>query len=381
MDVSRRRLRVLHVITDLDLGGAETMLAALVTARADTGLEQVVASLLPRGALTPRLRNAGVDVHEFAFKSVSAPVELLKLASLIRRFSPDVVQGWMYHGDLAALLALTVSGRRNQTALAWGVRCSDMDLGRYGGQLRLVVRTCACMSSKPDVVTANSKSGLEWHRQLGYAPHRAMVMPNGIDVERFQPNGAARNAVRMELGLEADTFLLAHVARVDPMKDHGTFLAAMGRLPGVRALLIGAGTETLPETQGTIRLGRRDDVPRLLAASDAIVSTSSFGEGFCNALAEGMACGLPAIATDVGDARTILGDTGWIVPPREPAALIEAISALKVEGFTRRGHAARQRIVERFSLASAQSRYVQLYRELAARKAGTTTDLSVAKPT
>src|SRR6266511_532993 len=161
---------------------------------------------------------------------------------------------------------------------------------------------------------------------------RAEVIANGIDVEQFKPDAPARAAVRSELGIPGEAVVLAHVARVDPMKDHETFLAAMAELPDLRALLIGPFMENLPEAPNVARLGPRTDVARLLAGADIVVSSSAFGEGFSNALAEGMACELPAIATDVGDARDIIGDTGVIVPASAPAALTEAIRTLAREG-------------------------------------------------
>jgi glycosyltransferase involved in cell wall biosynthesis len=363
-----RPLRVLHVTTDLDIGGAEHMLASLVTGRNEPGIAHSIASLVPNGALVPRLRAAGLSVDEFNLRSLAAPAEIVRLAALIRQLSPEVVQGWMYHGNLAASLALALARRRRQTSLAWGLRCSDMDLRFYSAQLRLVVRAGAAWSAGPDVVTANSEAGLAWHLKLGYRPRRVLVVPNGIDIDRFRPDAAARDAVRRALGLPPDALVLAHVARVDPMKDHETFLAAMSRLPDMYALLIGAGTDRLAERPRVLRLGHRDDVPQLLAASDIVVSSSAYGEGFCTALGEGMACGLPAVATDVGDANRILGDTGYVVPPRDPAVLAEVIGKLAAEDpgqRAARGHAARARMTAQFSLAAAEHRFGDLYRNLA----------------
>lgn len=343
------------------------MLTNLVTSGHDTGIEHMVASLIPDGALAPRLRSAGVAVHEFNFRSLAAPAGVWRLNSLIRRTAPHVVQGWMYHGNLAASVALALSGHRHRTALVWGLRCSDMDLSQYSAQLRLVVHAGAALSRGPDIVTANSDAGLAWHLRLGYAPRGALVIPNGIDIDRFRPDAGTRQALRVSLGLAADAFVVAHVARLDPMKDHQAFLSAMKNLPGVYALMIGAGTERLPNQPRVLRLGHRDDVAQLLAASDAIVSSSAYGEGFCTALAEGMACGLPAVATDVGDARMILGDTGYAVPPRDSRALVEGIQRLIAEGPTQRAtrsEAARQRIVANFSLERAERRFTELYRQL-----------------
>lgn len=368
LGVTTRSLRVLHVTTDLDIGGAENMLASLATKRGEPGVEHMVASLVPNGALAPRLRAAGVAVWEFNFRSLAAPLEVVRLAGLIRRASPDVVQGWMYHGNLAASLALVLSRRRARTALVWGLRCSDMDLSQYTAQLRFVVRAGAALSRGPDVVTANSDAGLAWHLKLGYRPRRTLVVPNGIDIDRFQPDERARETIRRSLGLGSDAFVLAHVARLDPMKDHQTFLAAIRSVPGAHALLVGAGTERLPDQPRILRLGHRDDIPRLLAASDAVVSSSAYGEGFCTALAEGMACGLPALATEVGDARKILGETGYVVPPRDRGALGDAIKKLLGEARhvrVARGRAARERIATQFSLEAAERRFADLYRSLA----------------
>lgn len=365
MCANARPRKLLYVITDLRVGGAEAMLVRLATATPALADAITVASLLAGGPHAERLRASGVRVVELGFDTARGiPAGLFRLAMLIAETRPDIVQGWMYHGDLAALLALCVCGRRRSTRLAWSIRCSDLDFRRYGLQLRLVVKACAWLSRWPDVVTANSEAGLMAHRRLGYRPRRAEVVLNGIDTERFRPDPAARAAVRGELGLAADATVIAHVARVDPMKDHAGFLAAMAELPDLTAMLIGLGTEQLPERPNLLRLGRRDDVPRLLAAADFIVSSSAFGEGFSNALAEGMACGLPAVATDVGDARTIVGDTGLIVPPRDPRALALALRALAQEPADLRAarrRRVRERIVENFTLAQALQRFAVLY--------------------
>jgi glycosyltransferase involved in cell wall biosynthesis len=363
-----RPRRILHVITDLYVGGAETMLMRLATAKPGLAEDTLVVSLLPDGLLAERLRAAGITVVEHNFRQPFGIIAgMIRLARLIAKTRPDIVQGWMYHGDLAALVALALSGRRNATRLAWNIRCSNLDLTQYGRLLRLVVRACVRLSSSPDLVIANSAAGMDVHRALGYRPRRAEVVPNGIDIEQYKPDAAARAAVRGELGIPDDAILLAHVARLDPMKDHAGFLAVMAKLPDVEALVIGAGTESLPAAANVHRLGRRTDMPRLFAAADFVVSTSAFGEGFSNALAEGMACGLPPIATAVGDAPIIIGDTGVIVPPRDPGAFADAARALMRESRDQRaerGTRARRRIVENYSLERAQRRFAEIYASL-----------------
>jgi glycosyltransferase involved in cell wall biosynthesis len=367
--VTPRPRTILYVTTDLFIGGgAEGMLARLLTAEPRLADAIIVVSLLPGESHAERLRQAGITVHQLDFGSARGIASgLVRLARLIARSQPDIVQGWMYHGDLAALAALVLSGRRRRTRLVWGIRCSEVDLRAYGRGLRLVVRACIALSRWPDVVTANSVAGLKSHLHLGYRPRRTEVIANGIEVKRFKPDGAARAALRRELGIAADAVVLAHVARVDPMKDHASLRSALMQLPEVTALLIGRGTERLPAAPNVHRLGRRHDVERLLAAADIVVSSSAFGEGFANVLAEGMACGLPAVATDVGDARAIVGDSGLIVPPRDPGALAAAIREIACEGAaarSERGARARARIVENFAMNRAVGRFAELYRSL-----------------
>jgi glycosyltransferase involved in cell wall biosynthesis len=345
------------------------MLTRLVTAQR-CALQDVIVVCLRLGmpSYAEQLRREGVTVIELNFEAIGGIALGLRLvAKLIAETEPDIVQGWMYHGDLVALIALLMSGRRRRTHLIWSIRCSDMDLRLYRVGLRLVLNACIAMSRFPDVITANSAAGLKSHLRLGYRPRRADVIANGIDVDRFKPDAAARVAVRGELGISSEAIVVAHVARVDPMKGHDTFLAAMTALPEVRALLIGDGTENLPAAPNIAGLGRRGDVARLLAASDIVVSSSAFGEGFSNALGEGMACGLPAVATDVGDAALIVGDAGLVVPPNDPRALAAAIRQLAREGAdarAKRSLCARARIVENFGMERAIEHYAALYASL-----------------
>jgi len=363
-----RPRKIVYVTAGLGGGGAEGMLARLVTAKPAVADHITVVSLLPAEAHAAWLRAAGVAVVELSFdRAVDAGVGIIRLAKLIAEQRPDIVQGWMYHGDLAALVALLMSGRRKATRLVWGIRCSALDLRHYGPGLRLVVKACTRLSAWPDLVIANSAAGLKSHLALGYRPRQAEVVANGIDADAYRPDVTARRAVRCELGIPESAIVLAHVARVDPMKDHAIFLAAMARLPDLFALLVGAGTENLPAARNVFRLGRRGDVPRLLAAADFVVSSSRFGEGFSNALAEGMACGLPAVATDVGDAQLIVGDNGILAPAHDAPALANAISMLAREPGTvrtQRGARARAHIVHNFNMTHAAQQFAELYSSL-----------------
>ena len=368
---SAKPLRVMHVVTGLTTGGAERMLATLVTAGIP-GIEQQVVSLLPGGSFADEIGRAGVAVSDLGMSRTRPnPLGLARLASRIRRWKPHIVEGWLYHGELAATAALALSGRRKSTALLWTLQNSHFDLENYRLQLKLVLRAATRLSSRPDVVVSNSEAGLAAHRELGYRPRRTLVIPPGVDLDRFRPDEGARASVRRELGLPDDAPLVLHVARVDPMKDHANARAALGSLPGVYMAAVGAGTADLPDAPRLLRLGERSDVARLFAAADLNLSSSAYGEGLSNALAEGMAAGLPAVSTDVGDAARLISDTGRIVPPRDAAALATAARDLLAQSAPEREArraAARARIAEHFSLARMLQTFDRLFREQASRR-------------
>jgi glycosyltransferase involved in cell wall biosynthesis len=146
------------------------------------------------------------------------------------------------------------------------------------------------------------------------------------------------------------------------MKDFPTLSAALDRLDGVTCIAVGKDTEALGNIKGLIPLGERTDVPSLLNAFDLLVC-ASVSEGFSNAIGEAMATGVPVVATDVGDSARILGDTGRVVPPRDPVALADAIASLKADTAMRlaMGRAASRRIEQHFSLQRSLEAFETLY--------------------
>jgi glycosyltransferase involved in cell wall biosynthesis len=364
-------VRVLHVITGLGQGGAETMLAKLVEAL--PGLTHIVVPLTRDLALASRLSAAGARIEPIGMASpfaVSGAVA--RLAGLIRRSQPDVIQSWLYHADLAATLARTAAGSR--APLAWSLRCSDMDLARYATTTRFVVRALVRLSQVPAVIASNSEAGLAWHRRLGYRPRRTIVIPNGFDTDRFRPDPAARARLGAMLGWGDDAVIVGMVARVDPMKDHAGFLAALARAPAsLRAVLIGRQTDHLvipPSLAGRVAaLGARDDVAGLTPGFDIACLASRFGEGFPNVLGEAMACAVPCVTTDVGDAAAIVDGAGVVVPPGDPLALADALAQLAEDPGRRRalGEAGRTRVLDAFTLPAIAARYAALWRDLVAR--------------
>jgi glycosyltransferase involved in cell wall biosynthesis len=287
---------------------------------------------------------------------------------------------WMYPADLLGLL---VGRATNIPSICWYLQCSELAGPGFGWMQRMVRRVLISLSSLPDVVMANSWSGLEFHRALGYTPRKWLYMPNTIDLDLFKPDEQARGWLRSILRLPAQTQLIGLLARFHLMKDHQTFIKAAGLLAAENSeahfVLAGIGVEednasihTMVKATGAAGrfhlLGARLDINRITAALDIACSSSNRGEGTSNSLAEAMACAVPCVATDVGDSAFMIHNTGRIVPPKDPQSFARAcreLLDLSLEKRRQLGLFARQRVTELFSFESVVAKYQELYEQLA----------------
>ncbi len=370
-------MKVVHVITGLHTGGAETMLHKLLLAMDRKRFQPEVVSLLDGGEILEKIVDAGIPVHELGMKrGLPTPATLLKLRGLARDLEPDVIQGWMYHGNLAgSFMSYFASGT---SRLFWNIRHSLYDLDHEKPMTRMIIRLGAVVSNRPRRIFYNSTVSMEQHTLLGFRRGSGLMLPNGFDLEKFQPDPLARPVLRAELGLDPKTILVGVVGRRHPLKGHDDFLrSAMEvnrRHPEVHFVLAGRGvTRDDPSFGEYLKnrdlarhihfLGQRSDMPRLFASLD-LLAMPSVSEGFPNVLGEAMACGIPCVATDVGESREIVADTGSIVPPGKPgemAAAIDAMLDLDETALADLGRRGRKKILENYSLENIADRYAELY--------------------
>ncbi|HZK91718.1 MAG TPA: glycosyltransferase [Stellaceae bacterium] len=372
-------IAVAHLITGLETGGAERMLAQLVAGMDRGRFRSIVISIADIGPMGAAIATAGIPVYSLNIRrGMPDPRAVPRLRRVLRQFCPEILQTWLYHADLLGLAARQLGFAPH---LLWNVRCTE-SLGSDA-----VRKMLSWSSGRPDAIVVNSAAGQEFHLALGYHPRRWVLLPNGFDVEQLRPDPERRSRLRAEFGWDERVVAIALPARYHPMKDHTTFLAAGARfaahVPDARFALVGSGNEPgNPALAATIAavglservalLGERDDLYTLYPAFDIVSLSSAYGEGFPNVLGEAMSCGVPCVATDVGDCAEIIGDTGAVVPPRDPAALAaawERLAALTPPERAARGAAARARIVENFRLDAIVSRYEALYEEVASGSA------------
>ncbi len=373
--------KVMHVITGLNQGGAEGVLLRLISGTQES-YEHTVVSLIADGVVGPKIRALGVEVITLDMPRGRLTLRgLWRLRQAIAKARPDVIQTWMFHADLVAGLVAKLAGN---PPVVWGIRHSDLDDGATKRSTRVVASLGSRLSGcVPTSVVWNSREAMRMHFARGYHPRDARVIPNGFNMGQLHPDQVARDRVRQELSVGSSELLVGDIAHWSPEKDHDNLFKALAILKSrgtmVRCLLAGNGMTDDNEgliaaiarhglSDDVMLLGFRSDVPDLFNAIDLNVLPSLGGEGFPNAVGEAMACGTPCVVTDVGDAAMIVGDVGWVVPPREPDLLADAIDqalqAIQSDGPTL-STKCRSRIAENFGLEAMCNAFIDVWTDVA----------------
>jgi len=370
-------IRVCVVITGLGIGGAEHALLKLLTA---LDRQRVDVSLVVLGrldALAPQFRAIGIEPVFIGLRAGRWPLgEIGRLIRTVRELEPDLLQGWMYHGNLAA----SFLGARLRRPVCWSVRDTPDAAHGHSRFTRMTIALSRWYLSRvARIFNVSARSAAYCSEHLGWPAERTEVLPNGLDLSRFRPDPIARETFRAAQGWQADTPVVGMVARWSPVKNHRLFLEAAAALrqrrPDARFVLIGKDLDAANATlagwldelglrDAVVLLGPRHDVEALYPAFDLVALTSK-SEGFPNVLAEAMACGVPVLSTDVGDAAEIVGDTGCILPPT-PQAFSDALDGLLADpSRLSRGVAARERIAARYAIDGLAARLADRYAAIA----------------
>ena len=364
-------VKLAFLIRSLDYGGAERQLVTLAKNLDKTCFEIAVFCFYTGGALASELKESNVRLVFLGKQGRWDSLGFLwRLRHQLQQFNPDLLHSYL---GVANLLAIGLKPFLPKTRIIWGVRASNMDLSRYDWLSQLVFRLECFFARFAPLIIVNSNAGKRYHVARGFPETRMLAIPNGIDLERFKPDPIARDRVRIDWQLAADEVAIGLVGRLDPMKDHPTFLRAAAiasaQKQNLRFICIGSGpaeygqqlqqlTAKLNLSQVVSWAGARADMPAVYNALDIFCSASAYGECFSNAIGEAMASGLPCVVTNVGDSAWIVGETGIVVPPQNPEALAAAWlkllkqqeqQSLAVESFPQIERA-RSRIIEQFSL-------------------------------
>jgi len=334
-------MKIIFVLGELGMGGAERQLILLARGLVAQGQDVTLALFRTGGPLQGEAEAAGLKVETVGGGKLLAT--LMRLRRLIQAEKPDVVHGYLTAGNIASLVSLSLPQR---PLLAWGVRASNMQMRNYGLKWRVAAALERSCTRLADVLIVNSQAGRQVLLEQGLPETGITVIENGIDFGRLMPASSDRERVRSEWKVEPGIFVIGHVGRVDPMKDHASFLAALAQLRQHRkdwkAVIVAVGSEADRQRlrEEAMSAGVSDHVliraPALnmaviYAGLDVFCSSSAFGEGFSNVIAEALGAGLPVVATDVGDASVLIGDAGLIVAPSDPGALAAALGRCLTE--------------------------------------------------
>lgn len=373
-------LKVLHVIIDLDVGGAELMLKRIVLSHQhDPSIAHCVVSLTTLGVIGKELQDAGIKVYTLNMRSMFHVVStFVKLCNIIKSYQPEVVHTWMYHSDLIGGIAARVLGIKK---VIWCVRSTDIHKG--GSKVTLLVRKVCALISKfvPALIICAADLSRKVHEQVGYEPSKMHVIPNGFDPKTFNPQNFNTEVFRATLNINPSDIVVTSIGRYSPVKDHLTFIRAAGILAAshqqVRFVMIGRGVDSnnkmlnqaIDETQWRekfILLGERHDIPACLNASD-IFCLHSLTEGFPNVLGEAMVSGKACVTTDVGDAAYLLDDDKYVVVPGNAEMLASTLSKLVEQDAETRdntGSRLKQRILDNFTLHAISQAYLTVYKKI-----------------
>jgi glycosyltransferase involved in cell wall biosynthesis len=370
--VATTQISIFLLARSLEVGGAERQLVALAKGLHERGYKVTIGLFYRRGELLRDLEDSGIPVVDLGKKGRwDLAGFVARTAAAVRGAQPDVIYSFL---GGANLIAAAIRPFVRSARYVWSVRASNMQLKEYGLTRRLAYRVERTISNLPDLIIANSSAGAAHAIRNGFPAGKLVVIPNGIDFERFRPDAKLRAAQRRKLALKAGDVAVGVMARLDPMKGHKVFLEAAAiaaaRAPKLRFLCIGEGPE-LPELErirDELGLGDRLSFTgplepvSALNALDIACSCSVWGEGFSNSVAEAMACGLPVIVTDVGDSAMIAGNAATVVPARAPEALADAILAQAAALDRHDPGVPRARIVENFSPAAMVERTLEAFR-------------------
>lgn len=369
--MKERKIKILHVIDSLGVGGMERVLVDIANGVDLARFEQIVCCISRRGEAAGQLRDE-VRCIDLGKGDKADRFMPLKLARVIRRERPDIVHSQSWSGVDTALATL----------LTPGVKLVHSEHGRNypHWQRQPLLRRLARRGvyHLADAVVAISGEVRDFYcGQTGFPAERVQVIPNGIDVRRM--NEADARGIREELCIAPDDFVIGTVARLDLTKDTMTLARAFAaialpqRYSNLKLLIVGDGEERAKLEEFVRRMnldcivifaGMRREAPRLLQAMD-VFALSSVSEGMPLTVLEAMAARLPVVATNVGALPELVeeGKTGFLVPIRHAAAMSDKLEVFLTNRQLARtfGEAARRKVEREFSLERMLGSYAELY--------------------
>ena len=373
------KIRLTHIITGLNTGGAEMMLLKLTKSMNKNLFEITIISLSSKGILNNEFKKIGIKVNYCNIKFLRLFSGVISLYKFLKKSKPDIVQTWLYHSDFLGGIVAYFIGVKN---IVWNIRGSYIGLKLNKFHTFFIIYINGFLSKFiPKFIVSNSYECINIFSSIGYKRDIFKFIPNGFDTQKFSPNIKIRNNFRKEIKIPSNAKLIGYIARFDAQKNHYGFIKIASiiksKFPNAYFLLAGSGIDYNNEVlidwidkfnlKSSFRLlGCRDDINKINSALDLYLSPSN-GEGFPNSIGEAMSCGVPCIATDVGDCKKIINNNNLITKVDDLTDFTNktliALNWNKKE-IKNQSFLARERIKKLYSIEKVKDQYEEFYKSL-----------------
>ena len=354
--------KILHIIKGLDVGGSETALYRLLCGLDQSTHAFFVIVLNGPGHYSSLIEQLGIPLHHLKMNKTNLIPAFYHLNLLIRNIRPDIVQTWLYHSDLIGGLSAKLWGVKK---IIWGIRCEGLNLKKTTRWIKKINAVLSWVI--PNIILTNSKAAAQHHIKAGYNPQKIHILYNGFDTIKFSNDKKKSKQLIMQTqNLPTNALLLGTLAIDTVCKEHNhAYFVLCGQGCHIDNLELSAMINKLIYKDRIILINGVEDTALYLNTLDIFI-LSSQTEAFPNSLAEAMLCERPCIATDVGEVRNIISDTGLIIPKKDPiqlaTACMEMIRKPKIDRQAL-GILARNRINKHYSMGTHQTDIMALYTE------------------
>ena len=367
--------KIVHIISGLKSGGAERSLFNVCNSNISDYFKQSVICLGDKAVYGDKLEELGVEVYYLNFKNSNKLNAFLNFKNLIKKISPDIVQGWMTHGNFASVLAYFILSCR--PSLFWNIRQTVYKLKHEYILTRVLFLINILLSRIPNGIISNANISIKQLIKFGYKNDSFILIPNGFDTNYWKPDYILRQIERDKLKFNDNDFVLGYVGRYHPMKNIKLLLESFHKISQqnskIKLVIVGQNLnnynineksiiDMIPQNQILI-IDNTEDVKKYYNIFDLLILCSAWGEGFPNVLGEAMSSELCCISTPVGDTPDILEDVGYLVPLDDVDLIIEKVKNCmdNPEELNKLGRKARIKILNQYSMEKTINTYLNIY--------------------
>jgi len=367
--------KIVHIISGLQVGGAERSLFNICNSSLNDSFKQYVICLGNRGYYSQKIEEIGLEIYHINFSSWHFVKSLIKFITVLKKISPNIIQGWMNHGNFASILALLILNFK--PIIYWNIRQSFYKNKNDLFYTNFLFLLNILFSRIPKKIIINSNISKIQLQNFGFNIDSFNFIPNGFDPNYWVRDLSFRKLERANLGIENLDFVIGYVGRYHPMKNIILLLKAFEiisiNFPNSKLVIIGYMEanfnkfekqvfDRIPNKQ-IMMLNKLYNINKYYSIFDLFTLCSASSEGFPNVLGEAMSCELCCISTNVGEASALLQDAGFIIPVDDLDALVSKITNCieNLEITKNMGIMARNKIIKSYSLQNTVNQYTILY--------------------